>query len=134
MVADVRMLAERSLLALAEQCPRHYGALARTLADQRIGVRIGRERFGVVVMGGEPRVVDFMPEPTAELWCEPSVLRALLRGLCTPLRALEQGFADVRAEVEVLLVLADALKIFLAGAMRSSRHVELLERIQEERA
>lgn len=133
-MVDVRTLAERSLCALAEQCPWHYDALGRALAEQRIGVRIGCERFGVVVMGGEPRLVDFMPDPTAELWCEPGVLRALLRGQCTPLGALERGWADVRAEVEVLLALAEALKIFLAGALRSSRHVELLGRIQEGRA
>jgi len=132
-VGDVKTLAERSLRALAQECPWHLDALARALAKQRIAVQIGDERFGMMVMDGAPRVVDDVKEATAELWCEREVLPELLRGRCTPLLALEHGRADARATVEVLLVLADALRIFVAGAMRSPRHVELLESIQEER-
>ncbi len=129
-MADVRRIAERSLELLARDCPWHWDRLGRALAGQRLEIRIDGGGFALVAERGEPRIIAQTTAPTAVLRTERGVLRELIQGERSLLRAIEDDSLDVRGAVPDLLALSDCLLIYVAGALRSPEHLELLDELR----
>lgn len=127
---SLRQTVESSLRLLARECPWHWKQLERLLAGQSLNVWIAPEHFALVCDPCELRVGDTVEHPTARFRCDRPALLPLLHGEKSALNALERGEVDMRAPVNVLLILADAFAIYLAGALRSPSHFALLHQLK----
>lgn len=117
---------KRSLDVLAREAPRAASALCEQLSRTALRVSVDGERMSLVVVCGRLRVFAVQDLGETSLSTRRATLVALLDGRQSLLDAVLDGGLELRGAVADLLVVDEALRTYLHGAVRSPSFPELL--------
>jgi hypothetical protein len=118
----------RSLAAIRTECLPAYIQLLDALQGLAIDCDIGQERF--CVFGSENIVIGeigLIP-PSATVRCTRKAILAIIDGDLAVLDAVKKGQLDIRADIPILLRLAQAQRAFAEGAARARSTEDVLAR------